>query len=203
MITWSVHSGRADPIKRSTRPFCQGERKDVGRSRIPMARTRALNAAPNARSLSRMRYFGAVSHGKASVIWRANHSAVGLRVTANHNNCRRLWPRTRNAKLKCNRRNHEQINRRNPLHMIAKEGLPSLQWPIPPRYHVDGNRGLGDRDAEFEQFAVNLGSAPQRVLKTHSSDQLAHLSGDPRPAPGRAGFPSPVARKNPCDANVR
>src|SRR6266446_1665890 len=97
--------------------------------------------------------------------------------------------------LKRNRRNHEQINRRNPLHMIAKEGLPSLQWPIPPRYHVDGKRGLGDRDAEFEQFAVNLGSAPQRVLKTHSSDQLAHLAGDPRPAPGRAGFPSPVAGK--------
>ena len=74
--------------------------------------------------------------------------------------------------------------------MIAKEGLPSLQWPTPPRYH--GNRGLGDRDAEFEQFAVNLGSAPQRVLKTHSSDQVAHLLSDPRPAPGRAGFPSPV-----------
>src|SRR6266481_5035502 len=90
-----VHSCRADPIKRSTRPFCQGERKDVGRSRIPIARTRALNAAPNARSLSRTRYFGAVSHGNASVIWRATHSAVGLRVTANHNNCRRLWPRTR------------------------------------------------------------------------------------------------------------
>jgi hypothetical protein len=48
---------------------------------------------------------------------------------------------------------------------------------------------------QFEQFAVNLGSAPQRVLKTHSSDQLAHLSGDPRPTPGRAGFPSPVAGK--------
>src|SRR5258708_12804595 len=31
-IAWSVHSCRADPIKRSTRPFCQGERKDVGRS---------------------------------------------------------------------------------------------------------------------------------------------------------------------------
>jgi hypothetical protein len=53
----------------------------------------------------------------------------------------------------------------------------------------------GRRDAEFEQFAMNLGRAPQRVLKTHSSDQLAHLSGDPRPAPGRAGFPSPVAGK--------
>jgi len=55
--------------------------------------------------------------------------------------------------------------------------------------------GLRDRDAEFEQFAVYLGRAPQRVLKTHSSDQLAHLLGDPRPTPGRAGFPSPEAGK--------
>src|SRR6516162_5714347 len=81
------------------------------------------------------------------------------------------------------------------VYMVPRRGLPSLQWPTPPRYHVDGNRRLGDRDAEFEQFAVNLGGAPQRVLKTHSSDQVAHLSGDPRPASGRAGFPSPVAGK--------
>jgi hypothetical protein len=71
--------GRIEPIKRSTYPFCQGDRSDVGRSRIPIARTRALNATPNALSLSRMRYFGALSHGNASVICRASHSAVGLR----------------------------------------------------------------------------------------------------------------------------
>src|SRR5260370_42071104 len=63
---------RIEPINRSTYPFCQGEWYDVGRSRIPIARTRALNAAPNARSLSRMRYFGALSQGNASVIWRAS-----------------------------------------------------------------------------------------------------------------------------------
>jgi pimeloyl-ACP methyl ester carboxylesterase len=33
----------------------------------------------------------------ASVIWRASHPAVGFWVTANHNICRRRWPRTRNA----------------------------------------------------------------------------------------------------------
>ena len=56
---------------------------------MPIARTRALNATPNARLLSRMRYFGARSHGNASVIWRASHSAVGFRVTAIHNSRRR------------------------------------------------------------------------------------------------------------------
>src|SRR6266566_9856314 len=86
----------AEPIKRSTYPFCQGDRNDVGRSRIPIAWTRALNTTPNALSLSRMRYFGVLSHGNASVICRASHSAVGLRVTANHSNCRRSSPRTRN-----------------------------------------------------------------------------------------------------------
>jgi hypothetical protein len=40
-----------------------GDRNDVGRSRIPIARTRALNATPNALSSSRMRYFGALSTG--------------------------------------------------------------------------------------------------------------------------------------------
>jgi hypothetical protein len=78
--------------------------------------------------------------------------------------------------LKGNRRNHKEINRRNPLHMIAKEGLPRLQWPIASRHHVDRNRGLGDLDAELEQLAMDLGSAPQRVLKTHSSDEIAKRS---------------------------
>jgi hypothetical protein len=91
------HSGRIDPIKRSTYPFCQGERNEVGWSRMPIARTRALNATPNAPSLSRMRYFGALSHGNASVIWCADHSAVGFRVTSTHNNRRGPWPRIRNA----------------------------------------------------------------------------------------------------------
>jgi hypothetical protein len=57
--------------------------------------------------------------------------------------------------LKGNRRNHKEINRRNSLHMIAKEGLPRLQW-IAPRQHVDRNRGLGDLDAELEQLAMDL-----------------------------------------------
>ena len=51
---------------------------------------RALKAIPNALSLSRMRYLGALSHGNASVIWRASQSAVGFCVTANHSSCRRL-----------------------------------------------------------------------------------------------------------------
>ena len=38
------------------------------------------------------------------------------------------------------RRDHKQINRCNPLGVIAKERLPGLRWPIPPGRHVDRNR---------------------------------------------------------------
>jgi hypothetical protein len=46
--------------------------------------------------------------------------------------------------------------------------------------------------SQFEQLAVDLGSALRRVLKTHSSDQVAHLFADPWSATARTGFPSPV-----------
>ena len=79
--------------------------------------------------------------------------------------------------------------------MIAKEGLPGLQWPILPGHHVDRNRGLGDLDTQLEQFAMDLGGAPQRVLNAHSSDQIAHFFNDRRTPSGRTGFPPPVSGK--------
>jgi hypothetical protein len=96
-------------------------------------------------------------------------------------------------RLKRNRRDHKQINRCNPVHMVEDKGLPALRWPIWPRHHVDRNRGLGDLDAELEQFAVDLGGAPERDLKAHSSDQVAQLFGDPRSASGRTRLPSPIS----------
>ena len=66
---------RAGPTRSSVQHIrSAGEPNEVGRSRIPMARTRALNAPPNALSL----YLGAVSQGNASVIWRASHATVGF-----------------------------------------------------------------------------------------------------------------------------
>ena len=54
----------------------------------------------------------------------------------------------------------------------------------------------GRRDAELEQLAMHLGGAPQRILKAHSSDQVAHLFADPRSAAERTGLPSPVSGKS-------
>ena len=93
---------------------------------------------------------------------------------------------------KGNRRNNDKINRCNLLHMIAKETLPGLQWPPLPRRHVDRNRRLRDIDAQLEQLTVDPGSAPQRILKTHPSDQVAHLFADPWSATARTGLPSPI-----------
>jgi hypothetical protein len=76
--------------------------------------------------------------------------------------------------------------------VIAKENLPGLQWPALPRHHGDRQRGPRDIDAKFEQLAVDLGSAPQRVLNTYSSDQVAHLFADPWPVTARMGFPPPI-----------
>jgi hypothetical protein len=44
---------------------------------------------------------------------------------------------------------------------------------------------------------MDLGGTPQRVLNTHSSDQVAHFFSDRRPASRRTGFPSPVCGKTP------
>src|SRR5262249_47562076 len=58
--------------------------------------------------------------------------------------------------------------------VIAHEGLPGLQWPISPWHHVGRNRRLRDLDTKLEQLTMDLSSAPERVLKAHSSDQGAH-----------------------------
>ena len=44
IVEASIHSRWIDPIRRSTWPFCQGERDDVGRSRMPIAWMRRMNA---------------------------------------------------------------------------------------------------------------------------------------------------------------
>ena len=109
-----MHSCRSDPIKRSTRPFCQGERNDVGRSRIPIAPTRALNAGAKgsvivANEILRCR----VPWERFSDLAR---QPLGRRI-AGHCKPQQLPTFvTENKKckelVKRNRRNHEQINRR-------------------------------------------------------------------------------------------
>ena len=62
--------------------------------------------------------------------------------------------------------------------------------------HVFRNRGLGDAEAQLEQFPVNPWSAPKRVLAGHAADQRIHLCRDHRStAPARRRFPAPIETK--------
>ena len=95
--------------------------------------------------------------------------------------------------LKGNRRNYKEINRRDPISVVVKEGLPCLRRSTSPRHHVFRNRGLGNVDVDFEQLTMDLGRAPERILKTHSADKVAHLFADPRSATARTRLPSLVS----------
>jgi hypothetical protein len=59
--------------------------------------------------------------------------------------------------------------------------------------HVLRDRGLGELEPQLEQFTMDAGSAPQRVLFAHSSDQIAQVAIYPRPPCPLSRFPAPVA----------
>src|SRR5712691_10095515 len=185
MITWSRHSRRIDPIERSTYPFCHGDRGAMGRSRMPIARSRRVNASPKAPSLSRMRKPGTVSQGKASVIWRASHSAVGLVVMPIHRRRRRPSP------FECQGRNDEEIHGGNPVGVVAEKGLPPLGRRTSPSQHVFRNRRLGDIEAELEQLAMDPRRAPKRVFLAHTAHEISGFLINPGPAAWIVRFPAP------------
>ena len=65
---------------------------------------------------------------------------------------------------KANGGDNQQIHCRNLERAIAQQNPPALiSWPT-PLDHVFGDAGLGDGEAELEQFAKR---SPERVLDTH------------------------------------
>ncbi len=79
---------------RSQYGFYHGERYAVFLSLISIAATREENCSLKMQSLSRSRYLGAVSHGKASTICWAVQLAVGCSVTLKCTICRLSCIRT-------------------------------------------------------------------------------------------------------------
>src|ERR1019366_9150716 len=83
-------------------------------------------------------------------------------------------------------RNYKEINRRDPVSVVVKEGLPCLRWSTLPRYHVLRDRRLGDVEAEPQELAVSgqlpgdflhfalclFGGAFDPVLVNHGSSPL-------------------------------
>src|SRR5260370_26104802 len=75
--------------------------------------------------------------------------------------------------LKPDRRHREEVDRHHCLDVILQEGPPRLRRRLPTAYDVLADAGLADIDAEFEQFSVDAGRAPERILAAHLSNQLA------------------------------
>ena len=68
---------------------------------------------------------------------------------------------------KCQRRDHEEIDRDELADMIRQEGTPGLGRRGPTADHVFSDRGFSDLDAELQQLAVDTRGTPGRVGVTH------------------------------------
>jgi hypothetical protein len=65
--------------------------------------------------------------------------------------------------------------------------------PVPCR--ILGDQGLTNVDATLEEFAMDRGSAPQRVSQAHGADQLANFERHLRSAATMLRLPSPEQAK--------
>src|SRR6266849_5678694 len=74
------------------------------------------------------------------------------------------------------RRDHEQIHRRDAVSMITKKGPPALGRRSPPSRHVFCNGCLADLDSKLEEFSVDPRCAPQWVGDAHVPNELTNIS---------------------------
>jgi hypothetical protein len=75
--------------------------------------------------------------------------------------------------LKPDRRHGEEVDRHHGLDVILKKSAPVLRRRLPPAHDVLAHAGLADVDAEFEQFTVDAGRSPERIVAAHLPNQLA------------------------------
>jgi len=80
--------------------------------------------------------------------------------------------------LKPDRRHGEEVDRHHGLEVILQEGAPRLGRRLPVPGHVLADAGFPDVDTELEQFAVNAGSTPERVVPAHPANQVAAVFGN-------------------------
>src|SRR5262245_44639343 len=91
----------------------------------------------------------------------------------------------------------EEVDRNELGHMIGEERSPRLGWRLGMADHVFGHRRLGNRNAQFQQFAVNPRRSPERVVATDSSNQITRLARNTGAArPAVTNFPGPVPLKS-------
>ena len=134
-----------------------------------------------------------MSRGKASVICRASHSAVGCRVTSNHSNCRRPWPRTKNA----NNRSKVSVGTTH----ISIAAITSMWFRRNVLQDCEGGLRPCTMYLEAVDWATSnpsisnspwiRGAPPERILSAHPSDEIAQLTIDLGPPCPISGFPAP------------
>src|SRR5258706_12965668 len=69
----------------------------------------------------------------------------------------------------------EEIDRDQTGRVVLQKSAPSLRRRSSQPHHVLRNAGLGNLDAELEQFAMDAWSAPERIFPAHGTNQLADL----------------------------
>ena len=67
--------------------------------------------------------------------------------------------------------------------MVIQKRPPRLErWLGPPLKNQIGQRSFGDIDSQLKQFAVNPGSAPERIGLRHPANKIADFGTDRRPS---------------------
>ena len=70
---------------------------------------------------------------------------------------------------------NEHIDRCSFGQVVARKATPSRGGDLGPPRQVSSDRGLADLNAEFEQFAMDAGGAPERVGQAYAADQITDL----------------------------
>jgi hypothetical protein len=139
-------------------PFCHGDRGEIGRSRMPIARSRSMTTAPYTQSRSRTIYRGVCCRPYASVGWRAIQWALGRAVTPSHTSSRRECCKIRNP-----------YNSRNEiLAKLAKRPPPN---PVERAAIEKGRRRTKARAPRVVMHIEDRGKQGTVVYPAHSDEE--------------------------------
>jgi len=86
--------------------------------------------------------------------------------------------RPSSTQLATKNHNRKEVHRNDGLHVIFKEGPPSLRWRFAVADHVIAHARFAEGNATLEQFAVNPRCAPERVLAAHRAYQGSEVHWD-------------------------
>ena len=194
-MTWSTHSRRIDPISRSTYGFCHGLWGAVRTSSIssrletgPKILTVGPVAIPQQKPWRRV-----PRERVADLLGRPRGRGVPRHVDMQDLSSIMGQHHEDKEHPKCERRDHEEVDRDELADVIRQERAPGLGRRGTSTHHVCPDRGFRDRDAKLQEFAVDTRGAPGRVGVAHLADE--HLNG------ARDAWPTRVRAADSSSAN--